>query len=345
LDAPQEINVSGFFTEDKENGNKFNVIVKNWVSSQHTGDGYILATTGKDVTLSNLDTVYSLIVNGTAGSFDMQPGDTIIASILIKNNGESVLKDANLKFIIDAPANNDKSILDWTGLDTGDIDGDIVGQKISDDIRRGTITWDKRHIGGLKGIMPGDEVKVNITLPIKSSDNLTLSDYVAYMMNISSELSYTLNDKSETISSNKMDIKLISDLKLATKDDISQDVGGDDVHKIAWLLTNSFHDLKNIEVSADLYGDISVDESKMVVPAGTITYDKEQKKLLWKIDQMPISVDVLATQLEIKVLSDNPTQQNLTSKPVIKAFDDVLQQDIQVFGQEVLLDTVTTTVE
>ncbi|MFA7314887.1 MAG: hypothetical protein WC025_03085 [Candidatus Magasanikbacteria bacterium] len=339
LDAPQEINVSGFFTEDKENGNKFSIIVKNWISSERSGDGYVLATALKNVTLSNLDTVYSLVVNGTAGSFDLQPGDTVIASIFIKNNGESVLKDAKLKFVIDAPASNNRSILDWTRLDTGDVEGDIVGQKISDDVRRGTITWDKRHIANLKAIMPGDEVKVNITLPIKTSNDLTLSDYAAYLMNISSELSYTLNDKPETISSNKMDIKLISDLKMTTQDDIGEDVGGNTVHKISWLLTNSFHDLKNIEISTDLYGDISVDESKIVVPAGTITYDKEQKKLLWKIDQMPISVDVLATQFEVKMLSDNPTQKNLTSKPFVKAFDDVLQQDIQVFGQEVLLNS------
>jgi len=188
--------------------------------------------------------------------------------------------------------------------------------------------------------MPGDEVKVNITLLIKNANDLTLSDYAAFMMNISSELSYTLNDKTETISSNKLDIKLTSDLKMTAKDDVSQDVGGDTVHKISWLLTNSYHDLKNLEISADLYGDISLDESNIVVPAGTITYDKDQKKLLWKIDQMPISVDILAAQFEIKVLSDNPTQKNLTSKPVIKAFDDILQQDIQVFGQEVLLGEV-----
>ncbi|PIR78521.1 MAG: hypothetical protein COU28_01165 [Candidatus Magasanikbacteria bacterium CG10_big_fil_rev_8_21_14_0_10_36_16] len=340
LDAPQEINVFGFFTEDKDNGNKFSVAVKNWVSSERTGDGYILANVEKDVVLSKLDTLYSLVVNGTTGSFDMQPGDTISASIFIKNNGESVLKDAKLKFIIDAPANNNRSILNWTSLDTGDIDGDIVGQKISDDVRRGIITWDKRYIAGLKNIMPGDEVKVNITLLIKNANDLTLSDYAAFMMNISSELSYTLNDKTETISSNKLDIKLTSDLKMTAKDDVSQDVGGDTVHKISWLLTNSYHDLKNLEISADLYGDISLDESNIVVPAGTITYDKDQKKLLWKIDQMPISVDILAAQFEIKVLSDNPTQKNLTSKPVIKAFDDILQQDIQVFGQEVLLGEV-----
>lgn len=345
LDAPKEINVSGFFTEDTENGNKLKVTVKNWDSASHVGDGYVLNTSEKDVTLTKLDTVYSLVVNGTTGSFDMQPGDTVNASILIKNSGESVLKDAKLKFVIDAPASNSRSILDWTSLDTGDKDGDIVGQKISDDVRRGTITWDKRIISGLKAIMPGDEVRVNITLPIKGSDDLTLSDYAAFMMNISSELSYTLDSKTETISSNKLDIKLISDLKMTTKDDVSEDVGGNEVHKIIWLLNNSFHDLKNIEITTDLYGDISIDEDSIVVPAGTITYDKDQKKLIWKIEQMPISVDVLAAQFEVKVLSDNPTQKNLTSKPVIKAYDDVLQQDIQVFGQEALLNTATTTIQ
>jgi len=337
LDASKEINLSGFFSEDKENTNKFQVIVKNWDSPERIGNGYILFDTQKEVALSNLETLYNLVVNGTTGSFDIQPGDTINATVSIKNNGDSVLKDAKLKVIIDAPSSDSRSILSWDKLDTGEFDSDIVGQQLSSDVRRGTITFDKRYISELKEIMPGDEIKVNVILPIKTSDNIRLSDYVAYRINVKSELSYNLNDKTELISSNQVDIKLTSDLKMATQDEISQDVGGNDVHQISWVLTNTYHDLKNIEVTADLYGDISVDESNIVVPAGTITYDKDKKKLIWKIEQMPISVDVLAVQFDVTILSENPTQKNLTSKPVVTAFDNIIQQDLKIFGQELIL--------
>ena len=53
---------------------------------------------------------------------------------------------------------------------------------------------------------------------------------------------------------------------------------------------------------------------------------------------MPTSVDILAAQFEITILADNPSQNNLTSKPVVKAFDDTLQEKIQVFGKDILLN-------
>ncbi|PIZ95642.1 MAG: hypothetical protein COX80_03935 [Candidatus Magasanikbacteria bacterium CG_4_10_14_0_2_um_filter_33_14] len=337
LEASQEINISGFFSEVKESSS-FKVSVSNWDNIDMTGNSYVLADIEKEITLSNIDTVYNLVINGSASSFDMQPGDTINATVLLKNNGESVLKNAKLKLILDAPAYKDRSILDWSALDMIDLDGDIVGQKISDSVRRGTITWDKRYIEGLSEISPGDEVRIDISLPIKDSSGINLADYVAHVINASSQLSYEINGKEETLGSNKLDIKLISDLKMATEDNIDKDVEGNTVHKITWLLTNSYHDLKNIEISADLYGDISLEEENIVVPAGTITYDKEQKKLNWQIEQMPTSVDILAAQFEITILADNPSQNNLTSKPVVKAFDDTLQEKIQVFGKDILLN-------
>ena len=126
-------------------------------------------------------------------------------------------------------------------------------------------------------------------------------------------------------------------MTLSSTDDIDEDVEGNTVHHVSWLLSNSYHDLKDIEITADLYGDISLDEESFVVPAGTITYDSDTKKLLWKIDKMPISVDVLAVQFDIKILSENPSQKNLTSKPSVEAYDEVLQQGIKVYGKEILL--------
>ncbi|EKE07342.1 MAG: hypothetical protein ACD_18C00117G0001, partial [uncultured bacterium] len=283
------------------------------------------------------DTVFSLLVNGTAGSFEMQPGETISATLIMQNNGESVLGDAKLKLILDAPAYNNRSILDWTKLDMIDKEGDIVGQKMSDEIRRGTIAWDERHIEELKELKPGDEIKLNLTLPVKDSEDINLSDYLANYIKISGELTYMLNGKEEIIGSNEIEIKLLSDLTLSSTDDIDEDVEGNTVHHVSWLLSNSYHDLKDIEITADLYGDISLDEESFVVPAGTITYDSDTKKLLWKIDKMPISVDVLAVQFDIKILSENPSQKNLTSKPSVEAYDEVLQQGIKVYGKEILL--------
>ncbi|MFA7245263.1 MAG: hypothetical protein WC070_03740 [Candidatus Magasanikbacteria bacterium] len=334
--ATKEINLSGFFTKNDVD-NKFTINVKSFADNASSTDEYIIASLEKEIVLSKVNTVFNLAINGTVNSFEMQPGENINASILIKNDGDTIFNDAKLKIILDAPAFNNKSILSWNNLEMGDNNADVVGQKISDEIRRGVIVFDKRYFANLQQIKPGDEIKIDFSLPIKGSEEVNLADYISSVIKVSGELSYNLNGKEEIISSNNLDIKLISDLKMSVEDEIAEDVEGNALYKVDWILTNSYHDLKNIEVSADIYGEVNIEESGFVVPAGKLVYDKEKKKLIWTIEQMPTSVDILAAHFDVSILKENPSQKNLTSKPVIKANDETLNQEIRVFGQEIIL--------
>ena len=131
-----------------------------------------------------------------------------------------------------------------------------------------------------------------------------------------------------------------SDLEFEVRDEISSDSQDQEVHTITWLLSNSFHDLEDITINADIYGDFELDENDIVVPAGEVEYDKETKHITWTIDQMPTSVDVLAMQFSFTILSENPTQTQLMSKAELHAKDIVIESDIVRVGDEILLQTL-----
>jgi len=105
-------------------------------------------------------------------------------------------------------------------------------------------------------------------------------------------------------------------------------------------LENSFHDLVDISLEADLYGNIEFDETALVVPAGEVKFDAEKKKLTWKIPSLPIAVDTSALQFRVKILKANPSQTNLTSKVKLIARDVISGENILLSGDEVLLKVV-----
>jgi len=85
----------------------------------------------------------------------------------------------------------------------------------------------------------------------------------------------------------------------------------------------------------DLYGNIDFDPADVTVPAGTIAYNKEEQNLVWKVDTMPVSVDVLALQFPIVLLKKNPSQTQLTSKITVTATDTITGKQILLIGDDV----------
>ena len=128
---------------------------------------------------------------------------------------------------------------------------------------------------------------------------------------------------------NPINITLNSNLALDVRDSINDE----NDHEISWVLTNDFHALKNLELSASLYGDISV--TLGTAPAGEVKYDENEKKITWAIPEMPESVDTLALPFTVKINAKNPTQNTLVSKIRVKALDAVTNQTIEFMGDEV----------
>jgi hypothetical protein len=300
------------------------------------GESYQLAETVLKTQLAEEELDFNLAINGSIGNFSSQPGQTLNFTIYFKNDSKTNLKDGNIKLTIDGPSSNEKSALDWPNI-KDKYDGDIKGVQLSNDTRRGEIYWDKEKIPNLASPKAGQDISINVSLPIRDIEQFDLTTLKTFQIKVKADMNYKDSSNiSRSLSSNQIIITLNSDLSFETRDSSSQNSAGLTEHKIKWILTNNFHPLKNITVSADAYGDINwkVDS---IPPAGQIDFNSSTKKITWIIADMPESVDILSMPFTITINKNNPTQNKLVSKVNITAEDTITKEKITLTGNEIKL--------
>lgn len=290
-----------------------------------------------ELTQNDLD--FNLAINGSLANFSSQLGDSLNITLSLKNQSANDLKNVSLKLTLDAPSTKKQSLLDWPKIQDK-YDGDVRGIQLSNNLRRGEIVWNKNKIPELAKINKDREVSVDVQLPIRQladgssynfSDLNTTSQITAL-----AEVSFKDADGvSHTYSSNQIIIMINSDLKFETRDSVTPD-GNGQKHQVTWVLTNNFHPLKNLILSADIYGDVKV-EPAFPAPAGEVKFDPANKKITWTIPEMPEGVDVLALPILITLNSVNPTQELLVSKTHVQADDVVTEEKLDFMGDETSL--------
>jgi hypothetical protein len=339
LDEEAEITVNGSFSaEDIASEKTLTAKVIGWKDGDRERDGYEFAAAEHTIRLVQTDLGIDVVINGARGDFSVQPGEVLSTSIVIKNTGADPVRNVRAQLTFDAPSYNNQSILHWTALDDAE-DGAIVGEQLSETIRRGTITWSRTHIPDFETLAPGESVTIDVHLPIKTVDVIDLTEFTTYDIAASVDVQYEANEDQSLVSSDPVNIVVNSDLDLVVRDEVSVSDLGEETHLITWLLNNSFHKIENLELTAEIYGDGVWDQDALIVPAGDAVFDEEAKKLTWTIDSMPIGVDVLALQYAVVLKDKNPSQTNLTSKVVLKALDVVTGQEMFILGDEILLNT------
>jgi len=287
------------------------------------------------ISLSRTAYLMNLAMNGVMNDFDSKPGDPLNITVNFKNAGKTSIKNASVLLKIDAPAIKKISIMDWPEI-ADSLDGNIIGKQISDTIRNGTITWDKTKLKDLAEIKPGQEINIDFKLPIKDGTKIELVDLKEYIISTVAEINFTDETKTaKTIASNPINITLNSDFRFEKRVTVAQNGSGKDQRDFTWILNNTFHHLKNIELTAEIYGDVNFISSTL--PAGKLNYNPTEKIITWTINEMPENVDVLALPFSVIVNKKNPSQQVLVSKIKIKAEDSVTQQTITFMGAETLL--------
>lgn len=310
--------------------------VLGWADGEQKSQAVVYASTDYVVALSESSLEVSVTVNGATGEATIQPGDILHVVATVKNSGKETVQDARVRLVFDAPSYQKKSILHWA-LFEDPLDGYIFGEQLSDTERRGSITWTKADVPALGSIAPGAAVTFDVRLPVKSAEDTDLSEFTTHVGRIFSDVQLGSGSNTKQVSGNEVALLLNSDTKLEVRDALEKNTNGNDVHTITWLVSNTFHALKDVQVNADLYGDILFDPEEAVVPAGTVSFDTEKKRLTWTISSMPIGVDVLALEFPVTLVKKNPTQTQLTSKIFFEATDTVTGKGIVVMGKAVEL--------
>lgn len=341
LSGRKDIVVRGSFAKETEgNPSSVKVLVYGWKSDKKIGEPYLLAETTRIIRLVESGAMPLLVINGATDKLAVAPGDTLNASFSVKNTGSADIKNAKVRFVIESPAYQGKSALNWLKLEDK-FDGTVVGENVGENARRGIIEWTEKQISGLKIINPEAIVAGDLSLPIKSTAETNWTNYIGNGLSAVLELEYVLDSEKKIMRSNPITMTLDSDLGLEVRDNVANDAENRETHTVTWLLTNNFHELKNVRVEADIYGDVAWLAEALTVPAGKADFDSKAKKITWTIDVLPTDVDVLGLQYSVILNGKNPSQSNLTSKARIKALDTVTGREIIKAGDEVLLGGAT----
>ena len=295
---------------------------------------YQIGKTENKISLSRTSYLMTLAINGSINDLNAKPGDPLNITVNFKNVGKASLKNASISLKLDAPALKKQSIMDWPEI-TDPLDGDIIGKQINDNLRNGTITWNKSKLKELSEIKTNQEVTIDLKLPIKDGGKIELSDLKEYLISAMAEITFTEENNSKTISGNPIKITLNSDFSFEKRVLVGENGSGKDQRDFTWILHNNFHPLKNIELTAEVYGDVTFVSSSL--PAGNLTFNPKEKIITWNIAEMPESVDVLALPFSLIVNKKNLSQQVLLSKVKIRAEDSITGQTINFMGAETLL--------
>jgi len=325
--------ITGKFSSSTENTSD----ITGTLSTINNNNSFALAETKISAELTQNDLDFNLAINGSLVNFSSKPGESLNITLSLKNQSADDLKNAAIKLTLDAPSEKKQSELDWSKIEDK-FDGDVRGIQISNNLRRGEITWNKTKIPGLVQIKKNQEISVDVQLPIKDAAAFSLSDpNIPSKITALAEISFKdAENVSHTYSSNQIIITVNSDLKFEARDTVSGS-GNGEKHTVNWVLTNNFHPLKNLVLSADIYGDVTV-ELPSPTPAGEVKFDTSNKKITWTIAEMPESVDTLALPISITLNKINPTQELLVSKVHIQAEDTVTGEKLDFMGEEVGLN-------
>lgn len=288
-----------------------------------------IATTNLNTEVVKSNVALTLAINGAMSNFGSQPGDILNATLNLKNNSQENIKNAQIKIIFEAPSLNRRSSLNWAKLEDV-LDGNIIGEQISDTIRRGTITWTSKHSKKLTELKPGEEISLDFRLPILTTDAFDFSAIKENHIRVINESTYTNSQGvEEAITGKELLITLNSDLKLEVRS-----VKNDQTYNISWILTNNYHSLKDLELSATLFGDSTFEVGENI-PAGQVDFKETDKKISWTIPSMPEAIDVLAMPFSITLNKQDPTQNTLISKVRVKATDVDTGETIEFMSDEV----------
>jgi len=257
------------------------------------------------------DLVTTFTINGSSDFAGARWGDALNYSITYKNTGNKILY--NVKFIagvVGVPSEQGKSIVDWMSVKDSN-DGTISG---------GKITWTKNEISGLAQIKPGQEGMIDFSVNLISKPaNPTYRDY-KIESTLESEID-RIGDMAvkRKMQNNKIVSFLNSDTEFSSQvryydsnnnvvgsGPLPPKVGQKTTYRVFWKLVNSMHELNDLKVTASLPDGVVFANSSS--DAGNIALDSSLKKIVWSLNMLPNSANVITAQFDLSV---TPTDSNI----------------------------------
>lgn len=319
--------------------------IKAFLNAKQNNKIYLQKTAEKNIRISKPNLLLQIAANGATDKQAVNFGDKVNLSVSYENTGDLSLKNVTLRLIADAPALEGKSLLDWANLQDA-ADGTVTGVTQTSNMRRGIITWTKKEIPSLAEIKPHDKKTIELSIPLK---NKTTLDATKLSQAITTIYVEAITDTTQAaLQSNNISLILNSDLNLtaqATLKDtkslpisIGKTFDTKNIYSINWTVTNSLHELADIQITATLPENVDWEKNSSS-SAGDITYDATTKQISWKLNRLPQTAGKVTINFDVGLKSKESDAGNgaaLLEKTRIEAKDNVTNENMLIFKDPIL---------
>ncbi len=310
---PIKLNFSEKISEDQE-------LIFNFYKEGDNGELYKFYEEKIDVNVVKSDLNLTLIANGSRTEQGIEFGQKLNYSIVFKNNGETSIEDVVLMAVLES------EFLEWDTLEDE-----------KEGVEKGnTISWSKTQIPELEILEPGVSGEIDFSIFISALEEIVKG--VEYQ--VDSYVQYSVGDNgvidSENSQSNTVLVKINSNLELDEQIRYFNDdnipvgtgshppkVGEETTYKVYWDLTNSLHELKDLNVKTKL-PDYIFWGAHDSVSVGVIQFDENTREVKWDIGRLPVNVHNAQAEFSILVKPEEEDKNKimvLTSGSIVEAVD------------------------
>ncbi len=277
---------------------------------------------GFEVIKSDLN--LNLIINGSQSDQGVDLGQTMNYSIVYANKGDSEMEDVIIMAVLNGET------LDWQSLDDG------YNGKAGDN----TISWGKDEIPQFESLGTGEEGVIDFSIKVKPFEEIKIEPGKKY--NIESYAQFSIGNieakENEDTKSNTIINKMNSDLSLDEQvryfnnDNIAVGFGplppraGETTsYKVYWTITNNLNELNGLRVQAELPDYVNWNDKNRST-AGAVGYGESDRKVVWNIGRLPISVYKAEAEFSISI---TPTEADVDKIMVLLSNTTVDAVDVE----------------
>ncbi len=321
--AEKDINFQGEFQVEESQTLEFNIKVK----LKGPADEYFIQGEKKfTIEVIKGELLNNLIIQGSNQNKPVNFGGTLNYLLSIQNKSKNTLGDLKVRLISDSP------FLNWSTLKD---DGNGINEGHQ-------ILWTKEQTPELAVLFPEDEIEINIQIKLKDYQKKYKEEDYQVRSFFETQINKIDNKQAEVVNESNIIINEINtNLNLKTEgryfDENNQTIGSGPLppivgqktsYKIFWTITNSLHDIENIEVKAKLPDYVSF-ENQENTSAGNL-YKNQNNEVVWQISRIPTAINESTAEFEISITpSQNDADKILTLLPKI----DIEATDSQTQGR------------
>jgi len=296
--APKQIKIKGKFNVNEST--KLELVAQLKLKGQGL-DYFIQRESKLDFDIIKGDLLTNIIINGSNQNQAVNLGDTLNYLLDIQNKSKKALGDIKIRAVLDSV------FLDWQSL--VDNNNGVIDQE--------QILWTKDQIPKLAFLLPEDEVQINLQINLKKADKKYADKDYQVKSFFEAQINKVDNADSQVIIQSPTLINPINtDLNLNVIgryfDDKSNTIGSGPLppivgqkttYKIFWTLTNSLHEINNIEIKAKLPDYVHF-ENNQNISTGTL-FENQQNEVVWQISSIPTSINQATASFDISITPKN----------------------------------------